>query len=58
MLNKLKEEQAHLLDLADSMASAATSFNAHGYSLFIQAREAYISEVGKIFDEVISILLR
>lgn len=30
-----------LLELADSMAAAASSFNAHGYDTFIQARDTF-----------------
>lgn len=35
--NKVTETE--LLSLADNMASAATTFNAHGYEVFLQARE-------------------
>jgi hypothetical protein len=31
--------ETELLYLADNMASAATTFNAHGYEVFLQARE-------------------
>lgn len=33
------ETEIELLNLADNMASAATTFNAHGYEIFLQARE-------------------
>lgn len=29
-----------LMELADDMAAAATTFNAHGYEVFIRCREA------------------
>lgn len=31
-----------ILELADSMAAAATTFNSHGYDMFIQARNNLI----------------
>lgn len=34
-----KVTETELLSLADNMASAATTFNAHGYEMFLQARE-------------------
>ena len=38
----------NLMQLADNMAAAATTFNSHGYDAFISAREElknYISEI-------------
>jgi hypothetical protein len=34
-----KEVQEKVLELADSMAAAATNFKGHGYDIFIKARE-------------------
>jgi hypothetical protein len=36
---KFNYTEKNLMDLADTMAAAASSFNAHGYSMFIQARD-------------------
>jgi hypothetical protein len=35
------EDEIALMALADDMASAATTFNAHGYEIFLRAREAF-----------------
>ena len=49
MDNKEQNENEHtLMYLADSMASAATSFSAHGYDTFIQARETFKDTLHKI----------
>lgn len=45
------ETEALLLSLADNMASAATTFNAHGYDSFIQARENFKDTLHKILDK-------
>lgn len=37
----IQEAEEMLLNLADNMAAAATSFNSHGYSIFIDARQIY-----------------
>jgi hypothetical protein len=37
----LDNQEREILQLADSMAAAATSFNSHGYEVFIQAREDF-----------------
>lgn len=37
--------ERELLGLADNMASAATTFNAHGYEMFLQARERLIQAI-------------
>ena len=31
--------QERIMKMADNMAAAATTFNSHGYEMFIQARE-------------------
>ena len=36
-----KEEQTVLMQLADNMAAAATTFNSHGYEMFISARDQF-----------------
>jgi hypothetical protein len=38
---QVAEKEALLLSLADDMASAAASFNSHGYQLFVEARETF-----------------
>jgi len=46
--NQLKETEDFLLRLADNMASAATTFNSHGYEIFLQARTDFITELHKV----------
>lgn len=40
--NITSEKEQELLNLADNMASAATTFNMHGYEIFLQARDRFI----------------
>jgi hypothetical protein len=42
------EPEDHLLALADNMASAATTFNSHGYEIFLQARTQFIKELHEL----------
>jgi hypothetical protein len=52
MDNNQQDENEHtLMYLADSMASAATSFSAHGYDTFIQAREQFKDTLHKILAD-------
>ena len=44
----IQNAQELLLQLADQMAAAATSFNAHGYDQFIQARDQYKDSIIQI----------
>ena len=37
----LIESENMLMNLADDMAAAATSFNGHGYQVFISSREQF-----------------
>lgn len=37
--NELQQAIDRFMQLADDMASAATTFNSHGYEIFIQARQ-------------------
>lgn len=46
----LNEAEEYLLSLADSMASAATTFNSHGYEIFLQARSEFINQLHKILQ--------
>jgi hypothetical protein len=54
----LKYQQAYiaeeyivqLIQMADNMASAATTFNSHGYDVFIQAREELIVALYKLIE--------
>lgn len=43
-----KEEQNVLMQLADNMAAAATTFNSHGYDSFISAREEFKKSVAEL----------
>jgi hypothetical protein len=45
------DDELTLMYLADSMASAATSFSAHGYDSFIQAREQFKDTLHKILTD-------
>ena len=47
-MNQEDDDEHTLMYLADSMASAATSFSAHGYDTFIQARETFKDTLHKI----------
>lgn len=42
------EQEEYLLALADNMASAATTFNSHGYEIFLQARTQFIKELREL----------
>lgn len=41
---------SNLLRLADAMAAAATTFNAHGYDQFISAREELLAALKVLSD--------
>lgn len=41
----VKETEQYLLSLADNMASAATTFNSHGYEIFLQSRNQFIEQL-------------
>lgn len=45
------EDEIALMSLADDMASAATTFNAHGYEIFLRAREAFQRTLHKALEE-------
>ena len=34
-------QESTILELADNMAAAASTFNSHGYDTFIQSRETF-----------------
>lgn len=38
-----------LMSLADDMAAAATSFNSHGYEVFINSREAFKRALHEVY---------
>lgn len=40
--SRLVEMHENIQQLADNMAAAATTFHAHGYDQFINAREAFV----------------
>ena len=40
-----------VLDLADNMAAAASSFSSHGYDAFIQARDTFKEVLHKLVSE-------
>lgn len=44
-------DEALLLRLADNMAAAATTFSAHGYDHFMEAREQFKAISKKFFDD-------
>jgi len=50
-MNQKEDDEHTLMYLADSMASAATSFSAHGYDTFIQAREQFKDTLHKILTD-------
>ena len=39
--NYNKIDETTMLSLADDMAAAASSFNAHGYEIFIKSRDTF-----------------
>lgn len=44
----LSEEE--MISLADNMASAATTFNSHGYDTFISARQIFLDALHKLMN--------
>jgi hypothetical protein len=48
---QLAEDEIVLMSLADDMASAATTFNAHGYEIFLRARETFQQTLHKALVE-------
>jgi hypothetical protein len=50
-MDQKDDDELTLMYLADSMASAATSFSAHGYDSFIQAREQFKDTLHKILAD-------
>ena len=46
-LNITQEKQL-LIDLADSMAAAATTFSGQGYGAFLESREKLIEEISRV----------
>lgn len=42
------QDQTVLMQLADNMAAAATTFNSHGYDSFISAREEFKKSVAEL----------
>ena len=42
-----------LMSLADDMASAATTFNSHGYGIFINARESFKEALQKLCQSLL-----
>ena len=43
--NKMQQDTNELIRLADAMAEAATNVQGHGYSVFINAREEFLSTI-------------
>jgi hypothetical protein len=52
MTTEIANKRKELMDLADNMASAATTFNSHGYSMFIEAREEFKRALESVFPKV------
>ena len=61
MFNHTKEEaraiEDNIMSLADNMASAAASFNSHGYDMFITARDSFKEYLHDLMQETNSIRL-
>lgn len=49
MPHRSPENKNKIIELADMMASAATTFNAHGYDNFIQARDEFKKAIESLF---------
>lgn len=47
-IQTLDETEQYLISLADNMASAATTFNSHGYEVFLQARSQFIQQLHEV----------
>lgn len=48
MTKLLDQTKNGLLQMADNMAAAATTFNSHGYDSFISAREEFKKYINNI----------
>lgn len=48
----LQQQKEELLELADTMAEAATEFKGQGYRLFLEARERFKTQVDNLFKEL------
>lgn len=44
----VQQEKQLLIELADNMASAATTFQGQGYSVFLESREKLIQEINRV----------
>ena len=45
-------DESTILNLADNMAAAASTFNSHGYDTFIQSRETFKEVLHKYAEHI------
>lgn len=46
-------DEGVLMSLADNMAAAATTFNSHGYEVFINSRESFRTALREMIESKI-----
>lgn len=51
LLKKLLEDKILIRTLADNMAEAATNIQGQGYSVFLNSREIFLSEIDRMSSE-------
>lgn len=51
MLKQIREDSLLVKRLADNMAECATNIHGQGYSAFLDARETFLSELDKLYEE-------
>lgn len=51
MLKQIKEDSILLRVLADNMAECATNIQGQGYATFLQARENFLTELDRLYDD-------
>lgn len=52
MTTLLQQAEQQILEAADTMAAAATSFSGYGYDVFIRARDTFREVVHEWLDKV------
>ena len=52
VIDNIEAEKAHLIQLADDMAAAATTFHGQGYGQFLEAREKCKEGIKHFIEEI------
>ena len=56
LIFKINNDACMLRHLAEDMAESATAIQGQGYSVFVNARELFLSELGRVTDEYCSLI--